>query len=97
MSSIELKFTKDTVCLNRHQLSYLFERDIKTIGKYLNNVIKEGELLRSSVVAKFATTATDGKIYKIDHYNLDMIISVGYSLKYEAPVASFIALTVLIA
>ena len=65
-----------TVWLNRNQLAELFERDVKTIGKHINNALKEE--LDNSVVAKFATTALDGKIYQVEHYNLDMIISVGY-------------------
>lgn len=79
--SVDVKITKETVWLNRHQLTYLFQKDIKTIGRHINNVIKEGELSKNSVVAKFATTATDGKIYQVEHYNLDMIISVGYRVK----------------
>ena len=68
-----------TVWLNRNQLAELFERDVKTIGKHINNALKEE--LDNSVVAKFATTALDGKIYQVEHYNLDMIISVGYRVK----------------
>ena len=67
----------DTVWLNRDQLAALFGRDIKTIGKHVNKVLSEEEL-DNSVVAKFATTANDGKTYQVEHYNLDMIISVGY-------------------
>ena len=67
-----------TVWLNRNQLAELFERDVKTIGKHINNALKEE--LDNSVVAKFATTALDGKIYQVEHYNLD-IISVGYRVK----------------
>ena len=69
----------ETVWLNREQLSLLFDRDIKTIGKHINNVLQEE--LDNSVVAKFATTASDGKVYQIEYYNLDMIISVGYRVK----------------
>ena len=58
-----------TVWLNRNQLAELFERDVKTIGKHINNALKEE--LDNSVVAKFATTALDGKIYQVEHYNLD--------------------------
>lgn len=68
-----------TVWLNRNQLAELFERDVKTIGKHINNALKEE--LDNSVVAKFATTALDSKIYQVEHYNLDMIISVGYRVK----------------
>ena len=78
---IKVTFTENTVWLNRNQLSELFGRDIKTVGKHINNVFVEGELTKSAVVANFATTAADGKVYKVDHYNLDVIISVGYRVK----------------
>ncbi|MBN2653037.1 MAG: virulence protein RhuM/Fic/DOC family protein [Spirochaetales bacterium] len=77
-TEIKVNFDEETVWLNRNQLSVLFGRDVKTIGKHINNIIKEGELERESVVANFATTAADGKEYNVDFYNLDMIISVGY-------------------
>ena len=79
----EIKLTvpikNNTVWLNRNQLAELFERDVKTIGKHINNALKEE--LDNSVVANFATTASDGKTYQVEHYNLDMIISVGYRVK----------------
>ena len=79
----EIKLTvpvkNDTVWLNRNQLAELFGRDVKTIGKHINNALKEE--LDYSVVANFATTASDGKVYQVEHYNLDMIISVGYRVK----------------
>jgi len=78
---IEVQFEQEMVWLNRHQMSILFGRDIKTIGKHVNNVFKEGELSKKSVVANFATTATDGKSYQVAYYNLDVIISVGYRVK----------------
>ena len=71
----------ESVWLNRGQIAELFERDIKTIGKHINNALKEELSEQNSVVAKFATTALDGKIYQVEHYNLDMIISVGYRVK----------------
>lgn len=80
-TQIEVRFENESVWLNRTQLSLLFGRDIKTIGKHVNNVFSEGELDRNSVVANFATTAEDGKTYQVDHYNLDVIISVGYRVK----------------
>lgn len=80
-TAVEVRFDKETVWLNRNQLSLLFDRDVKTIGKHINNVFKEGELDEKSVVANFATTATDGKTYRVAHYNLDVIISVGYRVK----------------
>jgi prophage maintenance system killer protein len=78
---LQVNLDNDTVWLNRNQLAILFDRDIKTIGKHINNVFLEGELSKKSVVAKFATTAIDGKTYQVDHYNLDLIISVGYRVK----------------
>lgn len=71
----------NTVWLNRKQLAELFGRDVKTIGKHINNALKEE--LDNSVVANFATTASDGKVYQVEHYNLDMIISVGYRVKFR--------------
>ena len=65
----------NTVWLNRKQLAELFGRDVKTIGKHINNALKEE--LDHSVVANFATTASDGKEYQVEHYNQDMIISEG--------------------
>ncbi len=79
-TSIEVKLEDETVWLNRRQISSLFDRDIKTIGKHIANAIKE-ELQSDAVVAKFATTASDGKIYQVEYYNLDVIISVGYRVK----------------
>ena len=78
---LEVNVKDETVWLNRQQLSELFNRDIKTIGKHINNALKEELLEDDSVVAKFATTASDGKTYQIEYYNLDMILSVGYRVK----------------
>lgn len=75
---------KETVWLNRNQLAQLFDRDVKTIGKHINNALKEE--LDDSTVAKFATVQTEGnrKIQRsIEYYNLDMIISVGYRVKSQ--------------
>lgn len=71
---------EETVWLNRQQIAELFDRDIKTIGKHLKNIFEE-ELNKESVVANFATTANDGKIYQVEYYDLDVIISVGYRVK----------------
>jgi hypothetical protein len=79
-AQLEVRMENETVWLNRQQLSVLFDRDIKTIGKHINNALNE-ELEGFSVVAIFATTATDGKIYQVEHYNLDVILSVGYRVK----------------
>lgn len=78
--SLNVALENDTVWLNRNQMAELFDRDIKTIGKHINNALRE-EVNDPSVVAKFATTAADGKVYSVEHYNLDVIISVGYRVK----------------
>ena len=79
--SIPVMPDQDTVWLTRLQLAELFDRDVKTIGKHINNALKEE--VDSSAVAKFATTAADGKTYQTEHYNLDMIISVGSRVKSQ--------------
>ena len=79
---LEVRVENETVWLNRQQIAQLFSRDVKTIGKHIANALKE-ELKSLSVVAKFATTASDGKTYQVEHYNLDMIISIGYRVKSE--------------
>lgn len=79
---LEVNLEGETVWLNRAQISELFERDIKTIGKHINNALKE-ELSDIAAVAKFATTASDGKTYNVEYYNLDVIISVGYRVKSQ--------------
>jgi len=86
---IELKVSVDgeSVWLNRQQIAALFSRDVKTIGKHINNVFKEAELLKDPVVASFATTAKDGKTYSVEYYNLDVIISVGYRVKSQRGVS----------
>ena len=79
---LEVNVNDDTVWLNREQLSQLFDRDIKTIGKHINNALKEE--LDDSTVAKFATIQKEGnrKVTRdVSYYNLDMIISVGYRVK----------------
>ena len=79
---IDVRVDEETVWLNRHQISLLFGRDIKTIGKHIVNALSE-ELTGFPVVAKFATTASDGKKYQMEYYNLDVIMSVGYRVKSQ--------------
>ncbi|MBC8017750.1 MAG: virulence RhuM family protein [Verrucomicrobia bacterium] len=78
---IEAKFQGETVWLSLNQMVDLFQRDKSVVSKHIRNVFDEGELRREAVVANFATTASDGKTYQVDHYNLDVIISVGYRVK----------------
>ncbi|MEA2050139.1 MAG: RhuM family protein [Campylobacterota bacterium] len=83
---LKVSLDDDTVWLNRHQLSELFDRDIKTIGKHINNVFKEKELEKYSTVANFATVQNEGgrEVSRdIEHYNLDLIISIGYRVKSQ--------------
>ena len=80
--SLPVSVDEETVWLTRNQMAMLFDRDVKTIGKHINNALREElEGPANPVVAKFATTATDGKVYQVEHYNLDVIISVGYRVK----------------
>ena len=67
---LEVRVEDETVWLNRQQIASLFDRDVKTIGKHINNALQE-ELDGESVVAKFATTASDGKNYQVEYYNLE--------------------------
>ena len=80
-TKVETTFDGDTVWLSIDQMAELFQRDKSTISRHIKNIFTEGELQRDSVVAKFATTASDGKAYNVDYYNLDVIISVGYRVK----------------
>ena len=77
-SKIEVRLENDTVWLSADQMAELFQRNKSTISRHIKNVLEDGELEESSVVAFFATTAADGKKYSVAFYNLDMIISVGY-------------------
>ena len=80
-TKINVNLQDETVWLSIDQMSDLFQRDKSTISRHIKNIFIEGELQSNSVVAKFATTAADGKTYKVDYYNLDVIISVGYRVK----------------
>jgi death-on-curing family protein len=77
-TQIEVKFDNETFWLSLNQIAQLFERDKSVISRHLSNSFKENELDRNSVVAKNATTASDGKTYQVDYYNLDAILTVGY-------------------
>lgn len=80
-SRIEVTLCNDTVWLTADQMAELFQRNKSTISRHIKNVFEDGELDPNSVVAFFATTASDNKKYKVAYYNLDMIISVGYRVK----------------
>lgn len=80
-TKVNVNVDADTVWLSIDQMAELFQRDKSTISRHIKNIFEEGELIKNSVVAKIATTATDGKTYQVEHYNLDVIISVGYRVK----------------
>ena len=79
--ALEVASDRETVWLNQQQMSELFDTTKQNISLHINNCFKEGELERNSVVKDFLTTAKDGKTYKTKHYDLDVIISVGYRVK----------------
>lgn len=79
--TLEVEMTNESVWLSLDQMAKLFGRDKSVISRHIRNIFLEGELRRDSVVAKNATTAADGKNYNVDHYNLDVIISIGYRVK----------------
>lgn len=82
-AAVDVRLKDETVWLSQRQMGELFDRDYKTVSKHINNIFKEGELIKNSVVANFATTAADGKVYQVTYYNLDVIISVGYRIKSQ--------------
>lgn len=83
LTKINVNMQEETVWLSLDQMAELFQRDKSTISRHIKKIFEEGELQRNSVVANFATTAADGKVYNVDYYNLDVIISVGYRVKSQ--------------
>ncbi|HHX04116.1 MAG TPA: virulence RhuM family protein [Tissierellia bacterium] len=78
---IDVKLEDETIWLTQEQLVNLYQTSKANVSEHIKNIIEEGELDRDSVVRKFRTTASDGKNYNVYHYNLDMIISLGYRIK----------------
>ena len=81
LTKIDVTLENETVWLSQDQMAELFQRDKSTISRHIKNIFDENELDKNSVVAKIATTASDGKTYLVEYYNLDVIISVGYRVK----------------
>ena len=77
-TAIEVMLSNDTVWLTIDKMAELFQRNKSTISRHIKNILECGELAADSVVAFFATTAADNKVYNVQYFNLDMIISVGY-------------------
>lgn len=80
-TKIDVKMENETVWLSQQQMANLFQTTKQNISLHINNIFKDGELSEISVVKEYLTTASDGKKYKTKHYNLDMIISLGYRVK----------------
>ena len=80
---LEVRFETETAWLSLHQMAVLFQRDKSVISRHIKNLFEEKELIRDSVVAESATTAADGKTYRVEYYNLDVVISVGYRVKSQ--------------
>ena len=80
---IDVRFQDETIWLSQAEMSVLFSKDKRTISEHISNIFKEGELDKNSVIRNFRTTATDGKEYQVEYYNLDVIISVGYQVKSQ--------------
>ena len=81
LTKIEVNMEDETVWLNQAQLMELYQCSKSNISEHITNIFNEGELKKQEVVRKFRTTGSDGKMYSIIHYNLDMIISLGYRIK----------------
>ena len=80
-TKIDVRIENETVWLTQNQMAELFQTTKQNISLHIKNIFEEGELLENSVVKDYLTTASDGKNYNTKHYNLDVIISVGYRVK----------------
>jgi hypothetical protein len=80
-AQIQDKIENETVWLTQKQMSDLFQKNVRTINEHIQNIFSEGELSLEAVIRNFRITASDGKAYDTQHYNLDVIISVGYRVK----------------
>jgi hypothetical protein len=78
---LEVHLQEETVWLTQKRMAELFQKNVRTINEHIQNIFAEGELMPESVIRNFRITADDGKTYDTQHYNLDVIISVGYRVK----------------
>jgi len=78
---VQVRMREETVWLTQKQMAELFQKDLRTVSEHIRNVFDERELIRESVVRNYRITASDGKTYNVEHYNLDVIISVGYRVR----------------
>lgn len=81
IAKLEVRLVDETVWLSQKQMAELFQKDVRTISEHIRNIFGEGELVADSVIRNFRITASDNKSYDVAHYNLDVIISVGYRVK----------------
>ena len=79
--SVQAKFENDTIWLTQAQIGEVFQSSISNINEHITRIFEDEELIENEVIRKFRITASDGKNYNVKHYNLDMIISVGYRVK----------------
>jgi len=82
-TTLTVHLEKESVWITQKQMAELFGKTVPTINEHIKNVFKEGELEEAAVIRNFRITAADGKVYDISHYNLDVIISVGYRVKSQ--------------
>jgi len=78
---VDVRFEEKSIWLSQKQLSEIFSKSVKTISEHISNIFDEAELVESSVIRNFRTTASDGKNYDVKYYNLDMIIAIGFRVK----------------
>jgi hypothetical protein len=78
---IECRFENESIWLTQKLMAELFQKDVRTINEHIQNVLEEKELQSDSVIRKFRITAADGKNYETQHYNLEMVLAVGYRVK----------------
>lgn len=80
---VDVRLDAETVWLTQKQMVLLFDKNVRTVSEHIRNIFKEGELTENAVIRNFRITAADGKTYDTMHYNLDVIISVGYRVKSQ--------------
>jgi hypothetical protein len=80
---LQVRLEDESVWLTQKLMAELFQKDVRTINEHIQNIFEEGELRADSVIRRFRITAADGKNYETAHYNLDVIISVGYRVKSQ--------------
>ncbi len=80
---IQCRFEAETTWLTQKLMAELFRKDVRTINEHVQNIFAEGELSKESVIRKFRITAADGKGYETQHYNLEVVIAVGYRVTHH--------------